>query len=901
MLLVDDHEPQALEGEPVLQELVGADDDVDLALAQVADGRLELLLRSKTRELLDPHRPVREAVLEALVVLLGEQGGGHQHRDLPAVLHRDEGGAHGHLRLAEAHVAAHQPVHRPSAGHVGDHRVDGGLLVGGLLEGEGLGEGLVGEGVEVEPVPLARGPPGVELQQLGGDVVGLLGSLAPGLLPLAAAQLVERGQVRVRAAVPAHEMQGGDGDVEQVSVGVLQGQELRRQLADGEGPQSAVAPDPVLLVHHRRAEAELGEVADEGLGVAGRGSAAATLQDPLSEELGLGDERDGRLVDEGAGLERRHGDGERRGALEKACPTGSEDGVQAVPAQQVQQGLAPAGGLRHEQRAARELGEKTPQRREGVVCAGVDRQPRRGPGPVGGDAPRGLAARQRDLGHGLEGREDLLGLQEQVLRREEGAFPVVPPLFVAVLHLVPEPLRRPGEALHADRERVGREIVEEGVGTLEEQGQVVLDSPRGESAGDVAVDGAAARVARETLAPGPPEPADAVLVQGDLPGREPVDRVHPLGGALGLGVEGAQAVDAVVEQVDPVGDGAAHGEQVDQGAAHRELPVLHHLPDAAVPRGLQAHAQALHVQALAHVQDQAAALQVGAWGHPGHGGGGGDEHHAGPHGGQPVERREALGDDVLVGGEQVVGQCLPVREAEQGPVRLTREEEPQVLFQAVGGGRVRRQDQDRSGPACGRPGDGQPDGGAVQPRPPHPVAGTAGKPRRQGTGAWGRRVGGRHQARRAGSGRRQSGAVTAPAGRSGRLLRKGLVGTVAEGRGRRAPTPAEPDPGLLGQAEGDRGEPGAPVGPVAEGLVCRPAAGAPPVLAGLELQRIGEVPGGNRLGHGVLLVERGRGHPGPRLFAERGSGPLARSLARPSAACVTTDSRPRCCPCGRLR
>jgi hypothetical protein len=55
---------------------------------------------------------LREAVAEGLVVLLGQQRGGRQHRHLLAAVHGHEGGAQRHLGLAEADVAADQPVHR---------------------------------------------------------------------------------------------------------------------------------------------------------------------------------------------------------------------------------------------------------------------------------------------------------------------------------------------------------------------------------------------------------------------------------------------------------------------------------------------------------------------------------------------------------------------------------------------------------------------------------------------------------------------------------------------------------------------------------------------------------------------------------------------------------------------
>ena len=81
---------------------------------QALQRSLRLLAGAEARQALDPHRPVGEAVAEVLVVLLREQRGRHQHHHLLAALHRREGGAHGDLGLAEADVAADQPVHRLS-------------------------------------------------------------------------------------------------------------------------------------------------------------------------------------------------------------------------------------------------------------------------------------------------------------------------------------------------------------------------------------------------------------------------------------------------------------------------------------------------------------------------------------------------------------------------------------------------------------------------------------------------------------------------------------------------------------------------------------------------------------------------------------------------------------------
>ncbi len=89
-------------------------------------------------------RPLGEAVDQRLVVLLGQQRGGRQEGHLLAAGDGDEGGAQRDLGLAEAHVAADQAVHG-AAGVIMSWITAwmAARLVGGFLEAEVVGEGLV--------------------------------------------------------------------------------------------------------------------------------------------------------------------------------------------------------------------------------------------------------------------------------------------------------------------------------------------------------------------------------------------------------------------------------------------------------------------------------------------------------------------------------------------------------------------------------------------------------------------------------------------------------------------------------------------------------------------------------------------------------------------------------------
>ena len=136
LLLVDDQQAQALEADGPAQQRVGADDDVDLA---ALESRLDFgraLAGDQAREMGDSHRQTGEALAEGGEVLAAEQRRWRHHCDLPALHDGHEGGAQRDLGLAEAHVAADQPIHWPARAEIGHHLGDGTALVVGLDVGE---------------------------------------------------------------------------------------------------------------------------------------------------------------------------------------------------------------------------------------------------------------------------------------------------------------------------------------------------------------------------------------------------------------------------------------------------------------------------------------------------------------------------------------------------------------------------------------------------------------------------------------------------------------------------------------------------------------------------------------------------------------------------------------------
>ena len=143
LLLVDDDEAEVLEAHGLAQDRVGADDDVDAAFGEALLHLAALGRADHARELADVDRQAGEALAEVLGVLAREQRRRRDDRGLLAVDRRGEGGAQRDLGLAEADVAAHQPVHRPAGGEIVERRLDRALLVRRLVIGKAGAEFVV--------------------------------------------------------------------------------------------------------------------------------------------------------------------------------------------------------------------------------------------------------------------------------------------------------------------------------------------------------------------------------------------------------------------------------------------------------------------------------------------------------------------------------------------------------------------------------------------------------------------------------------------------------------------------------------------------------------------------------------------------------------------------------------
>ena len=250
LFLVDDEEPQGLEGDVRGQNPVGADDDVNLAGGQFLDDFPLLLGGPEAAEHFDIHAKGGHALGKGQQVLLGQDGGRGQDGYLHAVHHGLEGGPNGHLGFAVAHVAAQEPVHGNGLFHIGLDFRNGFQLVRGFLKGEAVLEFLLEGGIRGKGMARGDFPLGVQPQQLGGqDGNGLLG-LGPGFLPVVPAHIGQLGRGALVADVFVQQAHLLYGYVELVALGVLELQVVPMDAVNDDGLHAHVAADALDVVDH---------------------------------------------------------------------------------------------------------------------------------------------------------------------------------------------------------------------------------------------------------------------------------------------------------------------------------------------------------------------------------------------------------------------------------------------------------------------------------------------------------------------------------------------------------------------------------------------------------------------------------------------------------------------------
>ena len=294
LLLIDNEEAQILEADLGGEHAVRPDDDVDRAVRESLEGALGLGVGLESGESGHLHGERRIALGEGAEVLLHQQGRGHEHRHLLAILHGLEGSTDRDLGLAVAHVTADDPVHGHGALHVRLDLIDARELIRRLDEGEGVLELALPRTVGGEAVSRRRLPLGIEAHEFIRDLSHRAASASLGALPVGSAEFAE---CRCLAAdIARHLVELIRGDVETVGwltpagCGVLDDEVLAGRVRDGSLRHLDVAADPMLLVYDEVAGHQLQRV-DGATPSRGHPRGIAHRR-ALPEEVGLGHQDD---------------------------------------------------------------------------------------------------------------------------------------------------------------------------------------------------------------------------------------------------------------------------------------------------------------------------------------------------------------------------------------------------------------------------------------------------------------------------------------------------------------------------------------------------------------------------------------------------------------------------------
>ena len=214
LLFVNNDEAEVFEGDVVLNEAMRADHDVDGTGGEVLEDPLLFARRAKTGEQFDAHGIIGHALAESVEVLLGEDGGGHEHGDLLAAHDSFEGSANGDFGFAEADVAADEAVHGLGPFEIQLSRMDRFHLVRSFLEDERAFEFALPWNISRKGEAFLRFARGLDGEELAGEIAdGAFGGFF-GFGPARAAEGVERRADFAGADVFADEVRFADGDIE---------------------------------------------------------------------------------------------------------------------------------------------------------------------------------------------------------------------------------------------------------------------------------------------------------------------------------------------------------------------------------------------------------------------------------------------------------------------------------------------------------------------------------------------------------------------------------------------------------------------------------------------------------------------------------------------------------------
>ncbi len=136
-------------------------------------------------------------------MLLCQQGGWYQNRDLPIILHCNKCGTHRDFCLAETDITTHQSIHRFGLLHILQRSFNGIGLIRCFFISKATGKLHIQALIDFKTDPGLGSTTCLNMQQFGRDIVNLFQRFTFGFIPRICTQFMQRCQIRITTTIPA--------------------------------------------------------------------------------------------------------------------------------------------------------------------------------------------------------------------------------------------------------------------------------------------------------------------------------------------------------------------------------------------------------------------------------------------------------------------------------------------------------------------------------------------------------------------------------------------------------------------------------------------------------------------------------------------------------------------------
>ena len=248
LFLINHEEAQIAKLYVLLQEAMGADDDIQGPVRESTQARFLLSRVLKATE--HPHldREGREPLRKGLKMLLSQQCGGNHDGGLLVVHDSLEDGAHGDFSLAVTYVPANKAVHGLFRFHVPSHVLDRAKLIVCLL--------ILESGIELvrENAFCREGWSDADFagrlhrDQIFGHFLDAFAHATLGALPRLASESIKLGDVLSRAEIALHLIEAVQRHIDLIVADIFEDQIVAGESVNGKPLQSNVSANAVLNV-----------------------------------------------------------------------------------------------------------------------------------------------------------------------------------------------------------------------------------------------------------------------------------------------------------------------------------------------------------------------------------------------------------------------------------------------------------------------------------------------------------------------------------------------------------------------------------------------------------------------------------------------------------------------------